>query len=152
TDDGRDFPGIAFQRLDGSREWIETPEADVEALALSADGRVLAWVVNDRGYARLRLRDLERGADLPEPSLPQGTAHFLGPALQLSHDGRRAVLIYGQPRRPFEIWAVETTTGDARALTRNMLGGLREEDLVAPELVSYPTFDGREIPAWLYRP
>src|SRR5437588_10991901 len=50
TDEDREFAGIAFQRLDGSREWVETPEGDVEGIALSADGAVLAWTVNDRGY------------------------------------------------------------------------------------------------------
>jgi dipeptidyl aminopeptidase/acylaminoacyl peptidase len=33
-----------------------------------------------------------------------------------------------------------------------MLGGLAPAELIAPELVRYRTFDGREIPAWLYRP
>jgi dipeptidyl aminopeptidase/acylaminoacyl peptidase len=33
-----------------------------------------------------------------------------------------------------------------------MLGGLDPSDLIAPELVRYRSFDGREIPAWLYRP
>ncbi len=28
----------------------------------------------------------------------------------------------------------------------------REDELVDVELIGYPTFDGREIPAWLYRP
>ena len=152
TDEGREFSGIAFQHLDGRREWVETPEAEVESLALSADGRVFAWMVNDRGYARLRLRDLERGEDLPAPRLPDGCTHFLEAALRLSRDGRHAVLVYGEPRRPFEVYVVETATGEARPLTQNMLGGLAEDDLAAPELVSYPTFDGREIPAWLYRP
>jgi dipeptidyl aminopeptidase/acylaminoacyl peptidase len=33
-----------------------------------------------------------------------------------------------------------------------MLGGIDPADLVEPELVEFPTFDGRKIPAWLYRP
>ena len=38
---------------------------------------------------------------------------------------------------------------------RVLVGGLpqvRPNQLIEPELVSYPTFDGRQIPAWLYRP
>ena len=37
-------------------------------------------------------------------------------------------------------------------LTQSMLGGIDEADLSAPELIHYPTHDGRDIPAWLYRP
>ena len=77
TDEGREFVGLAFFRIaDDHYEWLETPDADVEAVALSDDGRVLAWIVNEDGWARLRLRDLETGELLPEPRLPEGT----GPA------------------------------------------------------------------------
>jgi dipeptidyl aminopeptidase/acylaminoacyl peptidase len=37
-------------------------------------------------------------------------------------------------------------------VTESRIGGLREDDLADVEAVSYPTFDGRDIPAWLYRP
>ena len=47
---------------------------------------------------------------------------------------------------------IETATGRVRRVTDNMLGGLRERDLATSELVSYPTWDGRDIGAWLYRP
>jgi dipeptidyl aminopeptidase/acylaminoacyl peptidase len=33
-----------------------------------------------------------------------------------------------------------------------MLGGIDERDMVVPKLIRYPTFDGRKIPAWLYKP
>ena len=36
--------------------------------------------------------------------------------------------------------------------THSEIGGLRSEDFVAPELVDYPTFDGRRIPAFYYKP
>jgi dipeptidyl aminopeptidase/acylaminoacyl peptidase len=50
------------------------------------------------------------------------------------------------------VWVVETETGRSRPVTDSRIGGLREDDLVDVELVSYPSFDGRDIPAWLYRP
>src|SRR5439155_9840415 len=30
TDEGREYAGLAFQLLDGTREWVETSEGDVE--------------------------------------------------------------------------------------------------------------------------
>src|SRR5581483_11185046 len=74
TDEGREFVGIAFYDLgSGERRWVETPEREIEALAGSADGRVLAWLENDDGRALLRLSDVTAGAALPEPQLPPGT-------------------------------------------------------------------------------
>ncbi len=152
SDQDREFVGLGFLQLDGGLEWIETPEADIEEVALSADGRVLAWTVNEGGWARLRLRDLESGSDLPEPQLPQGARSFLSLGLALSPDGSRAALIWQGPQHPPDLFVVETETGKVRRLTESMLGGLRPRDLVEPELIGYPTFDGRDIPAWLYRP
>jgi dipeptidyl aminopeptidase/acylaminoacyl peptidase len=156
TDAGSEFRGLAFYDLSSDTyEWVEEPTQDVDDVALSSDGRVLAWVVNDRGYARLRLRDLETGQDLPEPDLPGGARpHLTGaePPLALSPDGSRAALIVASPRRPPEAWIVETSTGRGQPVTDSRLGGLLEDDLVDADLVSYTSFDGREIPAWLYRP
>jgi dipeptidyl aminopeptidase/acylaminoacyl peptidase len=156
TDEGSEFRGIGFYDLAANRhDWIEEPTQDVEDLRLSGDGRLLAWIVNDNGYDRLRIRELESGRDLPVPELPDGSRpHLTGdePPLALSADGSHAALIVSSPRRPPEAWVVETETGRASPLTDSRLGGLREDDLVEIQLVSYPTFDGREIPAWLYRP
>jgi dipeptidyl aminopeptidase/acylaminoacyl peptidase len=156
TDAGSEFRGLAFYDLASDRyEWVEEPTHDVDDVTASTDGRVLAWLVNDNGYDRLRLRDLETGSDLPEPDLPAGSRpHLTGaePPLALSPNGAHAALILSTPRRPPEAWVVETTTGKANPVTDSRIGGLYEDDLVDVELVSYPTFDGREIPAWLYRP
>jgi dipeptidyl aminopeptidase/acylaminoacyl peptidase len=156
TDVAGEFRGLAFYDLASDRyDWVEEPTQDVDDVTASTDGRVLAWLVNDNGYDRLRLRDLETGRDLPEPDLPAGSRpHLTGaePPLALSPDGSHAALILSTPRRPPEAWVVETATGKAAPVTDSRMGGLHEDDLVDVELVSYPTFDGREIPAWLYRP
>jgi len=156
TDAGSEFRGLAFYDLASDRyEWVEEPTQDVDDVTMSANGRVLAWLVNDNGYDRLRLRDLETGSDLPELHLPGGSRpHLTGaePPLALSPDGSHAALILSTPRRPAEAWVIETATGKAAPVTDSRMGGLYEDDLVDAELVSYPSFDGREIPAWLYRP
>jgi dipeptidyl aminopeptidase/acylaminoacyl peptidase len=155
TDVGSEFRGLAFFDLSSDRhDWVEEPTHDIEDVKTSADGRVLAWLVNDDGYDRLRLRNLETGSDLPEPGLPDGARpHLTGaePPLALSADGSHAALIVSSPRRPPEAWVVETGTGRARPVTDSRIGGLRENDLVEAELISFPTFDGRDVPAWLYR-
>jgi len=156
SDDGREFRGLAFYNVSsGASEWIETPDADVEEVGLSRDGRVLAWLVNEDGYDVLKLRDLERGEDLPAPDLPHGARpHLTGfqPPVAVSADGSRAAVILASSRRPGEVWMVDTESGEASTVTESRIGGLREDDLADLELISYPTFDGRQIPAWLYRP
>ncbi|HVM56899.1 MAG TPA: S9 family peptidase [Gaiellaceae bacterium] len=153
TDEGREFTGLAFHDLaTNTRTWVEAPDLDIDELAGSADGRVLAWIENVDGWSRVRARDLASGADLPDAKLPQGTISPLGSGVSLSRDGARLALAWDQPGRPAEIYVVETATGEARPVTESRLAGLRALTLRGPELIAYPSFDGREIPAWLYRP
>jgi dipeptidyl aminopeptidase/acylaminoacyl peptidase len=153
TDEGREFRGLAFQQLEpGRRDWVDAPDCDVDEIAGSQDGRVLAWLENVDGWTRVRVRNLERATELPEPQLPMGTASMLGSGLAVSPDGSRLALVWDQPGRPPELYVVETATGAARPVTESRLGGLRQLPMRQPELVTYPSFDGREIPAWLYRP
>jgi dipeptidyl aminopeptidase/acylaminoacyl peptidase len=153
TDEGREFTGLAFHTLaTGEREWIAAPEHDVEEIDGSADGRVLAWTENVDGWGELHVRDVERGVDLPPPRLPKGAVSILGSGLSLSHDGSRLAIVWDEPTRPAEVFVVDTATGDALPVTESRAAGLSALDLRAPELIAYPSFDGREIPAWLYRP
>ena len=153
SDEGREFMGLAFQRLDSTeREWVETPDRDIDELAGSADGRIVAWLENDEGFARVRVRDVEAGRDLPDPALPKGTPSGFGSGLSLSRDGSRLALAWDQPARPPEIYVVDTESGEARPVTESRAAGLAAQPLRDPELIRFPSFDGREIPAWLYRP
>jgi dipeptidyl aminopeptidase/acylaminoacyl peptidase len=153
TDEGREFMGLAFQALDsGKREWVEAPDRDIDEVAGSADGRVLAWLENDEGFSRVRVRDVAAGVDLPAPALPKGTASGFGSGLSVSRDGSRLALAWDQPARPPEIYVVDTASGDARPVTESRAAGLAALRLRDPELIRYPSFDDREIPAWLYKP
>jgi dienelactone hydrolase len=157
TDAGSEFRGLAFYDLEaGTYDRVDgEPQADVDDVTASTDHRYLAWLVNEAGWDRLRVRDLETGSDLPEADIPKGARpHLTGfePPPALSPDGSLAAVILAGPRRPPEVWVVETETGNGRAVTESRIGGLREDDLVDVDLISYPTFDGRDIPAWLYRP
>jgi dipeptidyl aminopeptidase/acylaminoacyl peptidase len=156
TDEGREFRGLAFYELArGAWDWVETPDNDVEEVALSHDGRILAWLVNEDGYERLRLRDLESGRDLA-PELPNGARpHLTGfqPPLALTSDGSRAAVILSGPTRPPDLYIVDVESGTSHAVTESWIGGgFPHGSLAEVELIHYPSFDGRDIPAWLYRP
>jgi dipeptidyl aminopeptidase/acylaminoacyl peptidase len=156
SDEGREFRGLAFYDLSAGRfDWVETPERDVEDVATSGDGSVLAWLVNEDGWEILKLRDLVSGQDLQDPGLPAGARpHLTGfrPPIAVSEDGSQVAVILSGPRRPPEAWVAETTGARSRAVTESRAGVPHEDELADVELITYPTFDGREIPAWLYRP
>jgi dipeptidyl aminopeptidase/acylaminoacyl peptidase len=156
SDEGREFRALAFYDLAAGRyEWVDTPEADIEEVAASGDGRILARLVNEDGWEVLKLRDVGSGDDLKDPEIPAGARpHLTGfrPPIALSQDGSHVAVVLSGPRCPAEVWVAETDTGNARAVTESRIGAPHDEELVDVELITYPSFDGREIPAWLYRP
>ena len=154
TDRGSQFKGIArYMLADGAMEWVLTPEWDVEQVTLSADGRRLLWTLNESGRSQLHLRDNDQ-ASLRVSGLPIGVIEYM----KLSPDGQTLALRINSATAPAEVYILSlgavgvVSTPHLRRLTFGMLGGLDPSDLIAPELVRYRTFDGREIPAWLYRP
>ncbi len=149
TNKGREFNGLAYYRIaEGTWDWVETPEHDVERIALSLDGRVLLWSLNEGGTSKLYGRDLITGATLTMPDLPLGVVD----GLDVNPDGTRAALIFVSPAEASNLYEIDLKTGEMIALGQSMLGGVDPADMVIPELIEYPTHDGRMIPAWLYRP
>jgi dipeptidyl aminopeptidase/acylaminoacyl peptidase len=148
SDEGREFTGLAFWDLKEGMRWVDTPDADVETVVLSGDGRYLAWLVNQEGYSALRVRDLRSNQDVALPEMPKGVIE----GLTLSRSGGLVGFLLAEATHPQEVYVLDLERSRLTRLTDSMLGGIDEADLTAPELIHYPTHDGREIPAWLYRP
>ncbi|CAL9459779.1 Dipeptidyl aminopeptidase BIII [Actinosynnema sp. ALI-1.44] len=140
-DGGGEFRGLASYALaTGAVTDLVTPQWDVEAVVSSGSTR--AWTVNEDGVSRLFvLRDDEFVA-LPE--LPPGV---IG---SLSLVGDVLTFLVATGSRPWEVAALDLATKELRYLTSSAPSV--DVAFVEPELVRYPTHDGREVPAWLYRP
>ena len=149
TDEGREFTGLAFFDLArSSYEWDQTPDWDVEHLDASQDGSLLAWTVNEDGYSRLYVRDERTGQAIDLPVLPNGVVQLI----RVSPDGRKIGLMLSRPTHPTEVYVVDVAARNVTQITDGFLGGIDEADLIEPELIRFPTFDGKQIPALLYRP
>jgi dipeptidyl aminopeptidase/acylaminoacyl peptidase len=148
TNAGREFNGLGFYSLADKRwKWVETPDHDIENVVISRNGRVMVWAVNEGGRSRLYGRDLATGQPQQLPDLPLGVILNMA----LSPDGERLALIFARPSEASNLYEFDLRSGEFRRLGQSMLGGIDPADLVEPELVAYPTHDGRMIPAWLYR-
>lgn len=149
SDEGREFSGILRLAPDGARTWLLTPDHDVEALAPAPDRTHFCYAVNEGGYSHLRLHDPRTGADRPLPGLPPGV---LTGRPHWSPDGGRLAVALTRPTRPEAVWVVDLQRGGATEVAPPTLAGLDPATFVDPELVEYPSFDGRRIPALYYRP
>ncbi len=123
-------------------------EADQGDAAWSPDGRYIAYVENHNGTLDLRVVPAEGG----EPRVLVAPRMGVVSEPAWSPDSSQIAYLLGSPVAPNDIWLVDVATGKQRQLTTSMLGGQLRERLVDPEKISYPTWDGREINAYLYRP
>ncbi|MBA2519873.1 MAG: PD40 domain-containing protein, partial [Chloroflexia bacterium] len=148
TNQDREFTALARLDLVTRRlDVLLSPEWDVEALAVSPDGRWLAYAVNEAGVSAVTLRETASGDERAVSALPVGVVSGLtwSPASDL------LAFALGGPRHPSSIW-VSGLDALARQVTSVDLDGLDRDSFVVPEAVTYPTFDDRRIPAFWYRP
>lgn len=137
-----DVKSGAVRDLEPGAKWSS------EAFDLSPDGRTVALSVNEEGYSTLVLRDVATGKLLPGPKLPQGVLT----AAKFSPDGSKIGLSLSTSTSSGDAWSYDLKSGQLTRWTESELGGLDPARLVEPTLIRYPTFDGKQIPAFIYRP
>ena len=149
SDQDREFTGLAeFGLTPGAPTWVETPAWDVEQVVVAADGSVLAWSVNEDGYSKVHARHLASGDAIDVPGIPAGVVN----TLRISRDGTRLAFLLAMAARPTEVVIVDLRSKTVQLLTDSRPPALTRVQAVEPTLVRYPTHDGREVPAFLYRP
>jgi dipeptidyl aminopeptidase/acylaminoacyl peptidase len=121
---------------------------DIEDYALSDDGRILAYVVNEDGFSKLVVQDFRTRRALPQPQLPAGVVS----GLAFSADGSKLGFSLATPTASSDAWSWGVTDGKLERWTASELGGLDAKTLASPELVRFPSFDKRSIPAFVYKP
>ena len=120
---------------------------DVDLFDVSPDGRTIAVVTNEDGISRLRLIDAASGGARPV-LLPVGV---IG-SLDWHENGRDIGLSLSSARSPSDVYSVEAATGKVERWTESETGGLNAANFAEPELVRWPSFDGRTISGFLYKP
>jgi dipeptidyl aminopeptidase/acylaminoacyl peptidase len=134
---------VASRRL----SYLERPDRDVESVALSADGRYLAWTTNDGGYSGLHVRDLTSSAAIPAVDLPRGVYGITWAA-----DAPVLSVTVGSPQVPGDIWTWNVASGAVTRSTHSDAAGLDMARMVLPEHHSFPARDGLVIHGLLYMP
>jgi len=143
----RDLAGVAFYDVRSSKlRWVETPDAEVQRVGLSGDGRWLAWTVNRGGASQLSVRDLTTGALVELPRLPLGVYefHLAGskPVLAVAVNG---------PRSAGEVFVIDLTTRAVSKPVSATWAGLDPAMMVEPEHLTFKARDGVTLNGLFYR-
>lgn len=120
---------------------------DVAQFEWSPDGKRLAVIFNRNGAFDLCLVEAESGE---VTDLRSGAGIHANP--NWAPDGSFITFEYESPLLPPDLYRIELSSREARQLTFSNPPALQQTNKVMPEIVSYRSFDGLEIPAFLYQP
>lgn len=124
---------------------------DAERLALSADDRYLAVTVNEGGYTRLHIHDLETLAEVNTIAPPKGVLSEYQ-QLSWSAQGHKLLFTLSSGRRPEGIWLLDLDAESMRRISADAVAPEDKTSLVEPLPGSFESFDGLKVPYWLYVP
>ncbi|MGI8639001.1 MAG: prolyl oligopeptidase family serine peptidase [Pyrinomonadaceae bacterium] len=134
---------------------------DLDATTISRDGKNFAYTVNREGFSQLYISSIEK-KPLPNSKMAfdlnlitQNTelpANGVVGGLEFSNDATKLAFTLSSAKNPADIWIYDSKTKKITQVTKSSRSGIPRESFVEPQLIKYKTFDGREIPAWYYRP
>lgn len=148
TDEGREYVGIGvYDFASKTRSWLATPEGDTEQVIITKTD-IMVCAINTGGTNTLEARHLLTGEKVKMPELPLGALT----GMVARPDGHKLALTFVKPSEASNLYEFDMQTGEMAQLGQSMLGGIPADTFIDPVLIHYPTFDGKQIPAWLYRP
>ncbi len=150
TDMGAEF--MRLHRLDLATGAVSVPTADVPwdvaTFAVSRDKARLAYVVNENGSSRLYAFETADRRFTALPELPPGIVS----GLRFDPHADRLGFTVSSPTTPSDVFSLDFSSRELTRWTVSEIGGLRRDQLAEPTLVAYESFDGRSIPAFVYKP
>ena len=148
SDQNRDFVNLAFYDIKTRKlKYIENQKRDIEELTISKDGRYLAYVENDNGYGVLKVKNLKTEEDLAPLAL-----RGIATNLEFSEDGNKLAYTYVSSTSNADVRLYDFKENRATQVTNSTKAGIPQESFMEPNLIKYKSFDGLEIPAFLYLP
>lgn len=120
---------------------------DIEDIALSDDGKLLAFTVNEDGASVLHLLDTATQIEQPL-NVPVGLVY----GLKWHKNNRDLGFTLTSARSTADVYSLDVTTGEIERWTESETGGLNTSTFSEPQLVHWQSFDNRLISGFLYRP
>jgi dipeptidyl aminopeptidase/acylaminoacyl peptidase len=146
-DKDREYMGLGIYTLTTKRfEYVLTLEWNIDGVAIDSKGEKLAIIVNEEGYNNAALYNPATFEKLSY-TFPPGditTTHF-------SQDGTKLALVVSDSCRTSDVWVMNLENGEYKQVTHSEQG-VPAEAMIEPELIRYKSFDGLEVPFFMYRP
>ena len=118
---------------------------DIETVVVDAATGRVAFAANVDGASQVYLlKDNQR----QRVDLPLGIVT----GLEFSPDSARLGFTLARPDAPADAYSVDVATGGLTRWTFSEVGGLNAANFIVPRVIRFPSFDGRQIPAFYSTP
>ena len=114
----------------------------------SKTGRYRVTGVNVDAQTEIRLQEAETGATVALPELPPGEIRNL----RFSNDDAKMAFFLNGDTSPSNLFVLDLEGQSLKRHTQALNPEIDPNDFVESEVIRYPSFDGLEIPAILYKP
>ncbi|WP_199188485.1 prolyl oligopeptidase family serine peptidase [Haliangium sp. UPWRP_2] len=150
TDKDAEFHRLAYVDLKTGAMTFLTTEIpwNVESFDLSADGKSLAFVTNENGISRVYVLSTATKKYRQLSQIPVGV---IG-GVQFHSNGVDLGFAMSSARANSDAYSINVQTGKLERWTTSETGGLDTTQFVEPQLVTWRSFDGRQISGFLYQP
>ena len=136
--------------------WLTQDKWEIAGDSFSPDGKSLLYTANVDGNNEIYSYDIASGKARALP-FPKGLNWPSGRRSPFTRDGARLLYMHTGAAAPGDLWVYtfsgKSAEGQSHQLTHSLVGGVRAEDMVEPQLVHYPSKDGKwTISALVYVP
>jgi dipeptidyl aminopeptidase/acylaminoacyl peptidase len=150
TDNESEFQRLAYIDLATKKYTYLTDRIhwDVEGFEVSPDGAMIAFTSNEDGLGVLHLLDTKTGKEKPAPKFPAGLVF----GLTWHPNSRDLAFGLTQSRDVTDAYSLDVTTGKVDRWTRSETGGINPTTFPEAQLIHWPTFDGKSISGFYFKP
>jgi dipeptidyl aminopeptidase/acylaminoacyl peptidase len=133
---------LATKKIDWLTEDIPW---NVRSVVVEQHTGTVALTTNEHGVSGLFVIENGRRRQIP---LSLGVVS----GLEFSPDGQHLGFTFAPPNAPADAWSLRLRDGELTRWTYSETGGLNPASFITPTRINYKSFDGREIPAWYFKP
>lgn len=136
-----EFASKKLQILSNSISW------DIEAAELSKDGSSLAFVSNENGLSKLYILSTATSNFTDAQTIPAG---IIG-GLSWSADAKSIGITFTKYNASSDVFEYSVQKKEFVRWTESELGGMDVSRLTEPQLISWKSFDGKQISGYVYK-
>lgn len=149
SNEGSEFTYLSSYHLEtGKKKLVYEADWDVSYAYFSFNEKYQVIGINEDAKTVVKVFDVASGEAVAMPDF--GNRDISG--VSISRSEKLIRLAAASPTSPGDLYMHEFGKEDFTRLTHSLNKEINEADLVAGEVIRYPSYDGLEIPAILYKP